>query len=72
MLPQPIFSFDNLKDLDTIVELKRLQKEVTYFCTRPLYPSIHIIWKFEYAYFMNKIRLVNLLYEEKQNEKNFT
>ena len=38
MLPQPIFSFENFKDLDTIVELKRLQIWVTYFCTRPLCP----------------------------------
>lgn len=36
MLPQPIFSFENFKDLATIVELKRIQKQVTYFCTRPL------------------------------------
>jgi hypothetical protein len=36
MLPQPIFNFENFKDLDTIVKLKRLQKQVTYFCTRPL------------------------------------
>jgi len=38
-----------LRNLDTIVELKRLQKEVTYFCTQPLYPSTHIILKFGYA-----------------------
>ena len=36
MLPQPISNFENFRDLDTIVELKRVQKEVTYFCTQPL------------------------------------
>jgi len=36
MLPLPIFSFENLKDFATIVEAKRLHKEATYFCTRPL------------------------------------
>ena len=36
MLPSPIFSFENFRDLAAIVELKRLQKKVTYFCTRPL------------------------------------
>jgi hypothetical protein len=36
MLPQPIFSFENFIDLATIVELKRLQEQVTYFCTQPL------------------------------------
>jgi phosphoserine phosphatase len=29
-----------MKNLDTIVELKRVQKEVTYFCTQSLY-SLH-------------------------------
>jgi hypothetical protein len=42
MLPQPIFSFENLKDLDTIVKLKRIQKQVTYFCTRPLLWTLRI------------------------------
>jgi len=36
MLPQPIFSFENFRDLDTIVKLKRVQRWVTYFCTQPL------------------------------------
>ena len=31
MLPSPIFSFENFKDLDIIVELKRLQKQIIYF-----------------------------------------
>jgi len=40
MLPQPIFSFENFIDLDTIIELKKVQKQVTYFCTRPLYYKV--------------------------------
>ena len=36
MLPQPIFSFENFRNLDTIVKLKRVQRLVTYFCTQPL------------------------------------
>jgi len=55
MLPQTFFNFENFRDLDTIVELKRVQKWVTYFCTRPLYPRSHIIWKFEYAYLLIQV-----------------
>ena len=36
MLPSPKISFENLRNLDTIVELKRVQKWVTYFCTQSL------------------------------------
>ena len=36
MLPKPISNFENLRDLNTIVKLKRIQKWVTYFCTQPL------------------------------------
>ena len=36
MLPKLIFNFENFRDLDTIVELKRVQRHVTYFWTRPL------------------------------------
>jgi len=36
MLPQAFFSFENFRNLATIVELKRVQKQVTYFCTQPL------------------------------------
>ena len=50
MLPLPIFNFENLKNLDTIMKVKRVQERVTYFYIRPLYPRSHIIWKFEYAY----------------------
>ena len=37
MLPSPKISFENLRNLDTIVELKRVQKWVTYFCTQSLH-----------------------------------
>jgi len=36
MLPLPIFNFENLKNLDTIIEVKRVQKRVTYFYILPL------------------------------------
>ena len=36
MLPLPIFNFENLKNLDTIMEVKRVQERVTYFYIRPL------------------------------------
>jgi len=42
MLPSPIFSFLNFKNLDKIVELKRVQKKVTYFCTQPLEDKANI------------------------------
>jgi hypothetical protein len=42
MLPQPIFSFVIFKSLATIVELKRVQKEVTYFCTQSLLWTLRI------------------------------
>ena len=36
MLPKPRFYFELLENLATIVEFKRVQKEVTYFCTQSL------------------------------------
>ena len=36
MLPKPISNLENLRYLATIVEVKKVQKQVTYFCTWPL------------------------------------
>jgi len=37
MLPLPISDFKKVRNLDTIVRYKRVQKQVTYFCTQPSY-----------------------------------
>jgi hypothetical protein len=42
MLPLAIFSFIYQRNLAIIVEVKRLQKQVTYFCTRPLLWTLRI------------------------------
>ena len=53
MLPLPIFSLENFRDLAIIVEPKMLQKEVAYFCTRPL-ASQEIGIKFDLSNAKNK------------------
>jgi len=52
MLPQSISSFENLRNLATIVELKKLQRWVTYFCAQPL--GIGIIKALPERYLQNE------------------
>ena len=39
MLPRAEKNFENYKSLAIIVKHKKVQEQVTYFCTQPLYPS---------------------------------
>lgn len=47
MLPKPRFNFKMFKSLDIILKHKRIQKQVTYFCTQSLgYIMEAIIYNF--------------------------
>ena len=67
MLPLPIFNFENLKNLDTIIEVERVQKRVTYFYIQPL-----CVYRKHLAYdekIVKKLRFNKRVYKLKRGEE---
>ena len=55
MLPLPIFNFENLKNLDTIMKVKRVQEWVTYFYIWPL-----CVYRKHFAYGEKIVKMLKL------------